>query len=201
MGRGGEPRLPGRVFVLSGPSGVGKGSLVRALLERDPSLHYSVSVTTRPPRPGEIHGRDYLFVTPERFDELLREEAFLEWAEVFGHRYGTLAEPLLEAGRQGRDSLLELDMQGAASIRARVRDAVLLFIAPPSREELMRRIRGRGTEVGRELDRRLVQAEDELAQAARFDHVVQNDHLKEAVAEVAAIIERYRREDQRQTAR
>jgi len=180
--------------VISGPSGVGKGSVVRLLLERDPTLYFSVSITTRPPRPGEEDGRHYRFVSEERFDELLQEGAFIEWAEVFGHRYGTPAGPVEAAREGGRDAVLEIDVQGARTVRARVPDAVLVFLTPPSGVELARRLRARGTEDEAELARRLEVAERELEQAAWFDHVVENDELKRAATDVAAIIERYRRD-------
>lgn len=195
----GQPRerraRRGRLFVVSGPSGVGKGSVVRLLLERDPTLYYSVSVTTRPPRPREEDGRHYRFVSDEQFDRLRAEGAFLEWAEVFGHRYGTPARPVEEAREEGRDAILEVDVQGARTVRDRVPDAVLVFLTPPSREELARRLRARGTEDPASLARRLALADRELADAAWFDHVVVNDELGRAAAEVASIIEACRRGD------
>lgn len=167
--------------------------MVRLLLERDPTLEYSVSATTRPPRPGEVAERDYVFLSLERFVELLDEDAFLEWAEVFGHRYGTLAGPVEMARREGRDVLLEIDAQGARVIRERVPDAVLIFLVPPSVEELENRLRARRTEDEEALATRLAKATVEMEQAGWFDHVVQNDELHRAADEVAAIIERYRR--------
>ncbi len=174
--------------MVSGPSGVGKGTVGQALRERLPDLEYSVSLTTRPRRAGEEHGRDYHFVSPEDFQTLILEDAFLEWADVYGHRYGTLAGPVEEARAAGRDVLLELDVQGAAAIRARVPDAVLIFLVPRSIEELEARLRRRGTEEAAALDERLSQARREMEDADRFDHVVVNDDLETAVSEVAAII-------------
>jgi guanylate kinase len=185
---------PGKLFVVSGPSGVGKGSVVRLLRDGDPTFGYSVSVTTRPPRAGEEHGSDYLFVSPEEFMDLLLEDAFLEHADVFGHRYGTILGPVEEARRTGRDVLLEIDVQGARTIRERIPDAVLVFLRPPSMDELERRLRARQTEDEALLQIRLAEAAQEMAQAAWFDHEVVNDDLEGAAAEVAAIIERYRSE-------
>jgi len=179
--------------VISGPSGVGKGSVVRRLLERDPGgLWFSVSWTTRPPRPGERDGREYRFVSDQAFDELVASDALLEWAEVFGHRYGTPAEDVERARAAGRDVLLEIDVQGARQVKQRAPDAVLVFLVPPNREELERRLRTRGTEDERTLARRLAEAERELTEASWFDHVVVNDDLERAADEVLAIIAAHR---------
>ena len=172
---------------------MGKGSVVRLLLQRDPSLYFSVSAKTRAPRPGEVDGREYRFIGEDEFERLAEAGAFLEWASMFGHRSGTLAEPVEEALAAGRDVILEIDVQGARQVRERAPDAVLLFLRPPSREELLRRLRARGTERGDALERRLSEVDRELAEAGRFDHVVVNDDLSRAADEVAAIIERYRR--------
>jgi len=148
-----------------------------------------VSCTTREPRPGEVDGRDYRFVTEAEFDRLMAEGAFLEWAEVFGHRYGTLGAPLDEALAEGSDALVEVDVQGAATVRARRADAILVFLRPPSLEELARRLRARHTEDAAEFSRRLASAADEMRQAEWFDHVVVNDDVNRAAGEIAAIIE------------
>jgi guanylate kinase len=163
--------------------------VVRALLARRPDLHFSVSATTRPPRPGEVDGVHYRFISDEQFDAMVRGGDFLEWAAVFDHRSGTPAAPVEEARRKGRDVLLEVDVQGAASVRDRVPDAVLVFLQPPSEEELGRRLRARGTETGPALDRRLAEARREMAEAGSFDHVVVNDRVERAADEVLAIIE------------
>jgi guanylate kinase len=154
---------------------------------------FSVSATTRSPRPGEVEGVHYRFVSVEDFDRMIEAGAFLEWAEMFGHRSGTPAGPVEEARAAGRDVLLELDVQGARSVRERVPDAVMIYLQPPSEEELARRLRARGTEQGQALDRRLAEARRELAEAPRFDHVVVNDRVEDAVGEVLAIIDGQRK--------
>jgi guanylate kinase len=175
---------------------VGKGSIWRVLLDRDPSLVYSVSAKTRVPRPDEVDGREYRFMSEEDFDRLLAEDAFLEHASMFGHRSGTLREPVDRARAEGHDVLLEIDVQGARQIRERVGDAVLVFITPPSREELERRLRSRGTEDPADLEERLrVAFEEELPQRSWFDHVVENDDLERAADQVLAIIESHRSKD------
>ncbi len=157
-----------------------------------------MSCTTRPPRPGERDGRDYRFVSDRAFDELVAAGALLEWAEVFGHRYGTPVEEVERARAAGRDVLLEIDVQGARQVKRRAPDAVLVFLVPPSREELERRLRERGTEDEATLARRLAEAERELAEAARFDHVVVNDDLDRAADEVLAIIAAHREDPGRE---
>jgi len=168
---------------------VGKGTVVRRLLERRPELYPSVSVTTRPPRPGEREGIDYRFVSDEEFDRLVAGGELLEWAHVVGHRSGTPALPVEEALAAGRDVVLEIDVQGARQVRQRVPEAVLIFLAPPSLEELERRLRSRGTEDEARLALRLATARAEMAQQPEFDHVVVNDRLDQATAQVDAIIQ------------
>lgn len=162
------------------------------MLERDPALVLSVSATTRLPRTGEIDGRDYRFLTDDAFDALIAADGFLEWATVFGRRYGTPREPIQEARAAGRDVLLEIDVQGARTVRERDPEAVLVFLEPPSIEELHRRLLSRGTEEDNEVARRLTAAGEELASADLFDHVVVNDELARATDEVLAIIEEAR---------
>lgn len=181
--------MRGRLVVVSGPSGVGKGTVVREVLAARPDLTISVSATTRDPRPGEVDGVHYRFLSDAAFDRLIERDAFLEWAEVFGHRYGTLAEDVEEARATGRDVLLEIDVQGARTVRERIPDAILMFLRPPSEDELRRRLSARGTETGESLETRLREARRELAEADRFDHVVVNDRIDEAVGEVLAIID------------
>lgn len=168
---------------------MGKGTVVRRLLEERPELVLSVSCTTRPPRPGEVDGRDYRFISPARFQELIDQGAFLEWAQVFGHRYGTLYQPIADEIERGRSGILEIDVQGAAAVRKRMPEAVLVFLAPPSDHELERRLRERRTEGKAELARRLDAARWEMEQQSGFDHVVVNDEVERATAELAAIID------------
>jgi len=177
--------------VIAGPSGVGKGSLVKELLSRDPEgLVLSVSATTRPPRPIETDGVDYFFVDDEGFDRMVNDGDLLEWAEIFdGQRSGTPRGFVEWRRDEGRDVILEIDVQGAAQVRERSPDAVLILLTPPSLDELERRLRGRGTESEERLAVRLAKAGWELAQAPTFDHVVVNDDLPRAAEEVAAIIQ------------
>jgi guanylate kinase len=181
----------GRLFVISGPSGVGKGTVVRRVLELDPSLYYSVSATTRAPRPGEVNGREYWFVSEPEFDELIERGRLLEHASMFGHRSGTLAAPVASKRAEGVDVLLEIDVQGARQVRERVPDAVLIFLEPPSKEELVRRLEARGTEHGDDLERRLARVDAEMEAGERFDHRIVNDDVDRAALEVMAILERY----------
>jgi guanylate kinase len=163
--------------------------VVRLVLRSRPDLVFSVSATTRAPRPGEVDGVHYRFVSEGEFDRLVETGQFLEWASIFGHRSGTLAGQVEEARGRGRDVLLELDVQGARSVKDRVPDAVLVFLRPPSEEELARRLRDRGTERGPELERRLAEARGELAESSWFDHIVVNDRVEDAAGEVLAIID------------
>jgi guanylate kinase len=180
----------GNLIVIAGPSGVGKGSVVRRLLVRDPQgLALSVSATTRPPRATEVDGRDYRFVDRDGFDRMIADGSFLEWAENFGDRYGTPADAVSDARERGMDVVLEIDVQGARQVRERVPDAVLVFLRPPSLDELERRLRSRGTESEERIGRRLETARAELEEADAFDHIVVNDDLEAASSQVAAIIE------------
>jgi guanylate kinase len=167
---------------------VGKGTVVRRLLEAVPNLYLSVSVTTRPRRRTERDGVDYVFVDDAEFDRMIEAGELLEWAEVFGSRYGTPADPIRRELAAGRSALLEIDVQGAAQVRRAVPDAVLIFLEPPSLDELRRRLQVRGTEDEERLTRRLAKAEWELGQGELFDHRVVNDNLERASSQVAAII-------------
>jgi len=183
---------------VAGPSGVGKGTVVKALLERVPGLVLSTSVTTRAPRPSERDGVEYQFVSDERFDELVREGALLEWADAPSgsrHRSGTPKGPVEAARAAGRDVVLEIDVQGAGQVRERVPEAILVFLAPPSIDELARRLRSRGTEDDAGLARRLTRATWELEQEGWFDHVVVNDDVERAAERITAIIESSRDSD------
>lgn len=176
--------------MISGPAGVGKGTAVKRLLELRPDLSVSVSATTRSPRPGEVEGSSYYFLTDEQFDRLVADDGFLEWAKVHTHRYGT-PRAQVERDLKGGSLILEIDPQGAFNVRASMPRAVLLFIAPPSMEELRRRLVGRGTESGEELDGRMSDALGEMAVRDRYDEVVVNDDIDQTVAQLAAIINRY----------
>jgi guanylate kinase len=168
---------------------VGKGTVVRRVLRAAPDLVLSVSATTRRRRPSERDGVDYLFVDDAEFDRMVAAGELLEWAEVFGSRYGTPAEPIRRALESGQDALLEIDVQGARQVRDRMPEAVLILLVPPSLDELRRRLRHRGTEDAERLERRLAKAEQELEAASWFDHRVVNDELERASSQVAAIIE------------
>ena len=176
------------LLVLAGPSGVGKGTIVRRLRERFPRVWESVSYTTRPPRVGERDGVEYRFVTRREFEALRDAGGFLEWFEVFGELKGTPRSPVEEHIAAGTDVLLEIDVQGALKVRDEFPEAVLVFVKPPSPQELRRRLVSRGTETAADLDRRLAAAAAEEAQAPAFDFVVVNDDLERVVAEVAGIL-------------
>jgi len=177
--------------VVAGPSGVGKGTIVRRVLELVPGLQLSVSVTTRLPRAAlrERDGVDYFFVTPDEFEDLALAGGLLEWAELFGKRYGTPRAWVEDALAAGQDVVLEIDVQGAQQIRDSMADAVLIFLDPPSIEELERRLRSRGSEDEDKLADRLAKADWEREQQGWFDHVVVNDDVERASSQVAAIIE------------
>jgi len=181
----------GTLIVLAGPSGVGKGSVVERLRSRDPEgLAVSISATTRRMRPGETDGVDYRFVDDARFDRMVADGDLLEWAEVYrGRRYGTPRSFVARTLAEGRDVVLEIDVQGAAQIRSQAPEAVLILLTPPSMEALEERLRGRGTEDEASVAERLATAERELEQQGSFDHVVVNDDVERAADEVAAIIE------------
>lgn len=173
------------ITVISGPAGVGKGTVVRHLRERCPQIWVSVSATTRPPRPAEVDGVDYLFRTDEEFDRLLAEDGLLEWATVHGkHRYGTPSAPVLAHQAAGRPTILEIDLQGARQVRDRLPSARYVFIAPPDWDTLVERLQGRGTETPEQVERRLETARVELAAAQEFDLVIVNDDVDRAVTEL-----------------
>jgi guanylate kinase len=180
---------PARLTVLSGPTAVGKGTVVARLAAEHPEIFVSVSATTRPPRPGEVHGQHYLFVSPAEFDALIAEGALLEWAVVHGvHRYGTPRGPVLTALAAGRPALLEIDLQGARQVRASWPGAQFVFLVPPSWEELVRRLVGRGTETPEQREQRLETARAELAAQVEFDHVVVNGEVGQAVEDLVALV-------------
>ncbi len=180
-------------IVVSGPSGAGKTSVTQRILALDPVLAYSVSVTTRPPRPGETNRRHYEFVDDARFDTLVEEGALAEWAVVHGHRYGTRRSVIDELLAAGRDVVMDLDVQGGESMRKAYPDSFLVFILPPSRDALEERLRGRATDHDDVIATRLKNAVGELACASWYDRSVVNEDLDRAVAEVLRVIESERK--------
>jgi guanylate kinase len=179
-----------RVVVLSGPSAVGKSTVVRCLRERLPDLHFSVSATTRAPRPGEVDGVDYTFVTAEAFQQLIDDGALLEWADIHGglHRSGTPAAPVREAAASGKPVLIEVDLAGARAVKAAMPEVLSVFLAPPSWEDLETRLVGRGTESADVRTRRLETAKAELAAQDSFDVVVVNRELESACSELVSLL-------------
>lgn len=177
-------------MVLAGPSAVGKSTVVRRLRDVVPNLWFSVSATTRSPRPGEVSGRDYYFVSRDEFDRMIAEGELLEWAEVHGglQRSGTPKAPVSDALADGRPVLVEVDLAGARAIRQRLPEATLVFLAPPSWEVLVDRLSGRGTEPPEVVSRRLETAREELAAQHEFDHVVVNDDVERAVGELVSLL-------------
>jgi len=185
-----KARLDARPVVLSAPSGAGKTTIARALVEGEDDFAFSVSATTRMAREGEVHGEDYWFLSEEEFLELVEEDAFAEWAKVHGDFYGTPKESLIKAGRNGRHVVLDIDVQGAMQIRQVVPEALLLFILPPSVESLFQRLTDRGTEKEETLRRRLNTALLELRAVEAFDFFVINANLDEAIQEVRGLARR-----------
>ena len=185
----GDNAAASRLTVLAGPTAVGKGSVAAHIRKHHPEVWISVSATTRKPRPGEVHGRHYWFVTEEEFDDLVASGQLLEWAVVHkGARYGTPRRPVEQALAEGRPALLEIDLQGARQVRQSMPDALFVFLAPPSWEELVRRLVGRGTETPEERERRLETARDELAAEPEFDVTVVNHEIHAASEELVALI-------------
>jgi guanylate kinase len=177
-----------KVFVITGPSGVGKGTLIRGLLERMPELELSVSATTRAPRPGEENGVEYHFLTPEQFDARVRAGDFVEHARYSGNRYGTLRSELERRLAEGAGVVLEIEVQGARQVRGAMPEALAVFIAPPSEGALRARLVGRGTDSAEQVDQRLRTAERELEAQPEFAHVVVNDRLEQATDELVSIV-------------
>ncbi|HEX5887918.1 MAG TPA: guanylate kinase [Pyrinomonadaceae bacterium] len=183
-----SPACRGTLFVVSSPSGGGKGTIIRHVLDEVPNLSYSVSFTTRTPRPGEVNGREYFFISRKVFDEMVAAGEFLEWACVHGNYYGTAKRQVADETAAGIDIVLEVDVQGAASVRQLLLDSVSIFILPPSYEVLKERLIARGTDTPEELAVRLRNAPDELRQYSAFDYVIINDEVDHAVAQLASII-------------
>jgi guanylate kinase len=186
----GGPVGTGRVIVLSGPSAVGKSTLVRCLRERISDLHFSVSATTRAPRPGEVDGIDYHFVSTDRFQQLIDDGSLLEWAEIHGglHRSGTVADPVRDAVAAGHPVLIEVDLAGARAVKQAMPEAITVFLAPPSWAALEARLIGRGTETPEVIERRLATARTELAAQDDFDEVVVNRQLETACSELVSLL-------------
>jgi guanylate kinase len=179
----------GRLFVVAAPSGAGKTSLVRALMEREPGLRFSISYTTRAQRPNEVHGRDYFFVSREEFDRMVAAGEFLEHATVFDNRYGTARRQVEDSLAAGQDLILEIDWQGARQIRRALPECRSIFILPPSRPELERRLRGRGTDAEEVIQRRLRDAAGDMGHWPEFEFVVVNDDFEQALGELQAIVQ------------
>ena len=179
---------PGNLFVVAAPSGAGKSSLVKALMELDAGVQHSVSHTTRAPRGQEFHGREYFFIDDAQFDDMIAANAFLEWAYVHGNRYGTSSQTIQERISQGMDVVLEIDFQGAIQIKRLFANAVLIFILPPSWEELRSRLHRRGEDTPEVIETRLANAATEMAQANEFDFVIINQLFDKALFDLKAIV-------------
>lgn len=179
-------KYPGKLFILSGPSGAGKGTICKGVLAGT-DIHLSISMTTRKPREGEIHGVHYYFVSEEEFLARIEDDGFLEHAQVYGNRYGTPKDPVVEKLKQGIDVILEIDIQGALKVKENYPEGVFIFILPPSMSELRKRLTGRGTETPEAIELRLGETLKELSFIEKYDYCVVNGELDEAVARVKAI--------------
>jgi guanylate kinase len=180
----------GVILVISGPSGVGKGTVIRHLLKACPHLRRSVSYTTRQPRQGEVHAKDYFFISPPEFERMMEAGEFLEWAVVHRHQsYGTACSQVVETIESGNDIVLEIDQQGAMAVRKQFPDAVLVFVAPPTWEELLRRLRGRHTENEQELSKRVESAFPEIGSLSKFDYVIVNVDSQDSAEVIAGILD------------
>jgi guanylate kinase len=191
----------GILFVVSSPSGGGKGTLIQRVLKQVPNLSYSVSFTTRAPRNGEVDGREYFFVSTDRFEEMVANQEFLEWAHVHSKLYGTARQQVVREIGEGRDIILEVDVQGATSVRSLIADSVSIFILPPSFEILKQRLQARGTDSPEELALRLRNAPMELKDYSAFQYVILNDDLDHATNQMSAIVHAERARLSRQEAR
>ena len=178
----------GKLYVFTGPSGTGKGTILSQVLKQDKRLFLSVSATTRAPREGEIHGGHYYFLDKQTFEDKINKGEFLEYAQYVGNYYGTLEQPVNEQLKSGNDVVLEIEVQGAMQIHEKRPDAVMIFVAPPSIQELERRLIGRGTENAEKIAARMKTAEEELKQSDKFDYIIVNDDLDCAIADLLAIL-------------
>ena len=179
--------MSAHLVVLSGPSGVGKSSVIREALKELPLTWLSVSATTRAPRPGEVHGENYFYVSQDEFDHMIANDELLEWAEFAGNRYGTPSIEVQDALLRGENVLLEIEIDGARQVKAHLPQAILVFLEPPSWEELVARLEGRGTDDPERRAHRLQLAQEELAAASFFDHVIVNDAVERVVAQLVAL--------------
>jgi guanylate kinase len=179
----------GKLLVISGPSGAGKSTVVAKAIEGRTDICFSTSVTTRSPRPGEVHGREYFFVNFERFREMVENDELLEHAEYVANRYGTPRSYVEKRLEEGMNVLLDIEVQGARQVRKKMPEAILIFIAPPSLVELERRLRGRGTDTERAIEGRLIRARQEYQEADFYDYLIVNDDVDKAAAKLNAIIE------------
>lgn len=178
----------GILFVISGPSGVGKGTLKKALMARMNDLRLSVSVTTRQPRTGEIEGKHYFFLEQSSFEKMINRDEFLEWAQVYSHMYGTPRDFVLANLKQGQDVLLEIDIQGALQVKEKMPSGVFIFISPPNTEELVNRLTSRGQDSRESIEIRLAASQNELKHIEKYDYLVINDNIEEALNKIQSII-------------
>lgn len=193
--------MSGTLYIVAAPSGAGKTTLVRLLLEQEPSVHLSISYTTRAPRTGELDGREYHFTAVDRFKAMISNDEFLEWAEVHGNYYGTSKKWIADQLTAGKDVLLEIDWQGAQQVRKLFPSALGIFILPPSLEELERRLTGRGTDSAEVIARRLAAAQAEMRHMGEFDYVIINNQLQEALDDLRAVVRSSRLQFAAQNAR
>ena len=182
----------GKIFILSGPSGSGKDTLMAELFKKCPEIKFSISSITRPMRVGEVEGEKYNFISREKFEEMLKNDMFLEYNEFVGNYYGTPKQPVLDAAANGDNVLIEVDVNGAKEICQKLPEAVTVFIMPPSYQELKRRLSGRGTETQDLIDKRMKEALNEIARATEFDYIVVNDDLQTAVDDINRELQRRR---------
>jgi len=186
-----EIKKTGKLIVISGPSGAGKTTLIRKVIQKIPTLTFSVSATTRPIREGEIESIDYFFVSSEEFSDLIRNDAFIEWAKVHGNLYGTLKNQIKELIEKGKNIVLDIDEQGANQIKKKEIPALFIYILPPSLKELKKRLKERDTEHIKEIDRRLQSAKEQITSKGFYDYVIINDDIRKVVKKLKKIIENY----------